>query len=81
MICPPQNTLFQAARNCIFTDTAFPAVMRYIIAPSRRAGWGLGVGFMYLTQSRTAVNQPWGRGLAVLIGVNLSKGVLQYTPT
>jgi hypothetical protein len=28
------------------TNTALPAVMRYIIAPSSLAGRGLGVGFM-----------------------------------
>ncbi|MHC5938318.1 hypothetical protein [Nostoc sp.] len=36
---------------------AFPNHMRYILAPSRRAGRGLGVGFLYLTKARTAIDQ------------------------
>ncbi|WP_334833535.1 hypothetical protein [Nostoc sp.] len=37
------------------TNIAFPNQMKYIIAPSRRAGRGLGVGFLYLTQPITAI--------------------------
>jgi hypothetical protein len=29
--------------------------LRYIIAPSSLAGRGLGVGFLYLTQTRSAI--------------------------
>ena len=34
---------------------AFTNHMRYIIVPSLLAGRGLGVGFLYLTQLRTAI--------------------------
>ncbi|MEH2282645.1 MAG: Na-translocating system protein MpsC family protein [Nostoc sp.] len=40
---------------CHFFDIAFTNHMRYIIAPSSLAGRGLGVGFLYLTQPRTAI--------------------------
>ncbi|MEH2293709.1 hypothetical protein [Nostoc sp.] len=37
------------------TNIAFPNQMKYIIAPYRRAGRGLGVRFLYLTQPITAI--------------------------
>ena len=40
------------------TIIAFPNHMRYIIAPSSLALRGLGVGFLYLTQPRTAIAVP-----------------------
>ncbi|BAZ87152.1 hypothetical protein NIES806_33700 [Dolichospermum compactum NIES-806] len=40
----------------IVTTIAVCTCMRYIIAPSSLAGRGLGVGFLYLTQSRTAIS-------------------------
>ncbi|BAZ86262.1 transposase, IS605 OrfB family protein [Dolichospermum compactum NIES-806] len=41
--------------------------MRYIIAPSSLAGRGLGVGFLYLTQSRTAISQYYPLILNLLL--------------
>jgi hypothetical protein len=38
-------------------DTAVSALMRYILAPSSLAGRGLGVGFLYLITSGSAVDK------------------------
>ncbi|MCC5626153.1 hypothetical protein [Nostoc sp. CHAB 5715] len=44
----------QSSKYCI----AFPNHIRYIIAPSSLAGRGLGVGFLYFIQHRTAIFLP-----------------------
>ncbi|MBC6436091.1 hypothetical protein FM036_44705, partial [Nostoc sp. HG1] len=42
--------------NLFRTYIAFPSHMVYIIAPLIACGEGVGVGFLYLTQLRTAIS-------------------------
>lgn len=56
---PPDLPYTQANKLRSSHFIAFPNQMRYIIAPSPQAMRGLGVGFFYLTEPRTAISIFW----------------------